>query len=131
MEVNEKVGNGKAPFLRVRGFGGAAGPLSNQYQLIQNQSRVRLAVPRKGHFCRSLVRISAGSARILHQPDKMRFEEEGAPFPIEHLTSLTTYLTTYPSGSMGFRAGRMTYPRAQIGFLRGSMGVYGGPEAPT
>jgi predicted nuclease of predicted toxin-antitoxin system len=45
---------------------------------------------------RFFARTTAGSARTLHQPDKMRFEETHAPFPMEHLTTLTTYLTTYP-----------------------------------
>jgi hypothetical protein len=38
---------------------------------------------------------------------------------------VTTYLTTYPWVSMGFRAGRPTYPRARIGFLGGSWGSLG------
>jgi hypothetical protein len=81
--------------------------------------------------CRFLARTTAGSARTLHQPDKMRFEETHAPFPIEHLTTLTTYLTTYPRVSMGFREGRSSYPRAGISFLRGFMGVPGGLRVPT
>ena len=36
---------------------------------------------------RFLARTTAGSARTLHQPDKMRFEETHVPFPIEHLTA--------------------------------------------
>ena len=80
---------------------------------------------------RFLARTTAGSARTLHQPDKMRFEETRAPFLMEHLTTLTTYLTTYPRVFIGFREGRSSYARARTSFLRGFMGVPGGLRVPT
>src|SRR5829696_7287011 len=74
-----------------------------------------------------LVRLPVGSGRIFHQLNELRYEERAAAFPTEYVTTLTTY----PCVSTGFRAGRPTYPRAQIGFLRGCTGLPGSLEAPT
>jgi hypothetical protein len=65
--------------------------------------------PAKGHYCRPHARLPIGSARTLHQSDKMRFEETAAPLPTKHLITLTTYLTTYPWVSMGVPEGLTAY----------------------
>jgi hypothetical protein len=78
-----------------------------------------------------LARLPVSSARIFHQLNELRYEERAAAFPTEHVTTLTTYLTTYSWGSRELRRGQPSYARAGIGFVTGSTGRPGGLEAPA
>jgi hypothetical protein len=55
-----------------------------------------------------LARLPVGSARIFHQLNELRYEEEAAPLPTEHLTNvdhLSTSVQGDPRGSTDWRKG--------------------------